>query len=127
MNSTYNDAVASTAGIIAILIWWVICLAISIFMIVAMWKVYQKAGKPGWGSIVPFYSNYLMFEMGFGNGWLFLLTLIPCVGAIVMIVLWFKLASAFGKGAGYGVGLWLLPIVFWPMLAFGDAEYIGPQ
>ena len=92
-----------------------------------MWKVFVKAGKPGWAAIVPFYSTYCLFEMSFGNGWLFLLCLVPCVNIVVLIMCCFKLAKAFGKGAGFGLGLVFLPFVFMLILGFGDAQYIGVQ
>lgn len=105
----------------------IIYIAVAVLMIITMWKIYVKAGKPGWACIVPFYSQYCLMEMAWGNGWLFLLGFVPFVGAIVGIITVFKLASAFGKGVGYGFGLLFLSIIFFPLLAFGDAEYIGPQ
>ena len=85
-----------------------------------------SAGKPGWGAIIPFYNMYCLFEMSFGTGWLFLLCLVPCVNVVITIIMWIKLAQAFGKGAAYGIGILFLPVVFLPMLGFGDAQYIGP-
>lgn len=102
-------------------------LAISVFMIAAMWKLFIKAGKPGWACIVPFYNNYCLFDMAFGNGWLFLLCFVPCVNFIFLIMLYFKLAKAFGQGVGFGFGLLFLSPIFVAILGFGKAEYIGPQ
>ena len=98
-------------------------IALAIFMIVSMWKIFEKAGEPGWGAIVPFYSSYLEFKIAFGNGWYFLLLLIPIVNIVFSIMLPFKMAKAFGKGVGFGFGLLFLSIIFYPILAFGDAEY----
>ena len=103
-----------------------ISLALSILILVAWWKVFVKAGKPGWGAIIPLYNMYCMFQITFGNGWLFLLCLVPCVNIVMIIIMYVKLAKAFGKGGGFAVGLIFLPVIFLPMLGFGDADYIGP-
>lgn len=105
----------------------IFCLALVVVSLVGMWKVFEKAGKPGWAAIVPFYNLYCLFEMSFGNGWLFLLTFVPCVNFIVTILCYFKLAKAFGKGIGFGFGLLFFNFVFMMILGFGDAEYIGPN
>jgi hypothetical protein len=100
---------------------------IAIFMIVCMAKIFMKADRPWWAAIIPFYNIYTLFKITFGNGWLFLLEFIPIVNIIIDIILNIKLAKAFGKGAGFTVGLILLPIIFIPILAFGSASYSGPQ
>lgn len=105
----------------------IFCLVIIVVSLVGMWKVFTKAGKPGWAAIVPFYNAYCLFEMSFGNGWLFLLAFVPCVNFVVTIMCCFKLAKAFGQGAGFGLGLVFLPFIFMMILGFGDAEYIGVQ
>lgn len=120
MDETY----AAAAGIL--MVYWVIVLVIAVVCLVGMWKMFVKAGKPGWGAIIPFYNTYCLFEMSFGTGWLFLLLFVPCVNAVIMIVMWIKLAQAFGKGAAFGVGILFLPFIFLPMLGFGDAQFIGP-
>ena len=120
MDETY----AVAAGIL--MVYWVIVIVIAVVCLVGMWKMFVKAGKPGWGAIIPFYNTYCLFEMSFGTGWLFLLLFVPCVNAVIMIVMWIKLAQAFGKGAAFGVGILFLPFIFLPMLGFGDAQFIGP-
>ena len=120
-----NAAYRAVAGGIMI-VYFIVVLAIMVLIIAGMWKMFVKAGKPGWGAIVPFYNMYCLFEMSFGSGWLFLLLLVPCVDVIMEIIMMVKLAKAFGKGGGFAVGLIFLPYVFIPMLGFGDAEYIGP-
>ena len=108
MDETY----AVAAGIL--MVYWVIVLVIAVVCLVGMWKMFVKAGKPGWGAIIPFYNTYCLFEMSFGTGWLFLLLFVPCVNAVIMIVMWIKLAQAFGKGAAFGVGILFLPFIFLP-------------
>lgn len=121
-----NDATAAAIAAGSI-VYSLIVLAIAVVALVGLWKVFQKAGKPGWGAIVPFYNLYCLFEMSFGTGWLFLLMLVPCVGQIMLIIMWVKLAVAFDKGVGFGIGILFLPFIFLPMLGFGDAQYVGPS
>lgn len=96
-------------------------------MLVCMWKIFAKAGEPGWACIVPFYNLYVEFKITWGNGLFFLLMLIPGVNAVIGIITMVKLAKVFGKGGGFAVGLIFLSIIFLPILAFGDAQYQGVQ
>lgn len=105
---------------------WLITLVLLVVMLVGMWKMFVKAGKPGWAAIVPFYNLYCLYDMSFGNGWLFLLTFVPCVNIVIGFMLYFKLAKAFGQGAGFAIGLIFLNPIFMLILGFGSAEYVGP-
>jgi len=98
-----------------------------IVSIIAMWKIFTKAGIEGWKSIIPIYSYYCLFKIASGNGWLFLIALIPVIGPfIALVLLGLKLAKAFGKDTGFAIGLILLPSIFQLLLGFGSAEYVGP-
>lgn len=112
----------AAAGVLS----YIITLAISVFLIVCMWKIFVKAGKPGWAALVPIYNVYMEFEIVYGNGLKFLLLLIPFANIFFMIKLMFDLAKVFGKGVGFGFLLWFVGIVGYPLLAFGDATYQGP-
>ena len=105
----------------------VIYLAAVIASVAGMWKVFAKAGKPGWGAIVPIYNIVLLLEIVGKPIWWLLLLFIPCVGIVVSVILFIELAKCFGKGAGFGLGLALLSPIFFPLLGFGDAKYRGPQ
>ena len=94
-----------------------------IIVIASLWKIYKKAEKPGWGSLIPFYNYYLLCDIVYHKKILFLLLFVPIVGEIFMIVLMYRLAMAFGKGTGFGLGILFLPFIFLPILAFGNAEY----
>lgn len=107
------------------IIYAIVCIALVVLIYAGLWKTFVKAGKPGWACIVPFYNAYCLFDIAFGNGWLFLLTFVPCVSFVMMIIAYVKLAKAFGKGGGFAVGLIFLPFIFIPMLGFGDAQYMG--
>lgn len=121
------EAAGLAIGAGVMVVYWLLMLAICIFIIVATWKVFVKAGKPGWACIVPFYSQYCMFDIAFGNGWLFLLSFVPCVNFVIAIMLYIKLAKAFNQGVGFGLGLVFLNPIFMAILGFGSAEYAGPQ
>lgn len=100
-------------------------LAVLIVVIVGMWKVFEKAGQPGWGAIIPVYNLYLMTQIAGRPGWWVILMLIPVVNFIIGIILSMDIAKAFGKGAGFGLGLLLLGFIFYPILGFGDATFQG--
>ena len=102
----------------------VVYLAVILFLfIIPVWRIFSKAGEPGWGSIVPIYNIYLMCKICSRPGLWVLLCCIPLVNIIIGIVLSVDLAKAFGKGTGYAVGLIFLSPVFLPMLGYGKAEY----
>ncbi len=104
----------------------VIYLAIIVLMIASMWTIFSKAGKPGWASIVPIYNLIVLLEIVGKPWWWLLLMLIPIVNIVILIIVWYNLSLSFGKSGGFTVGLILLGIIFLPILAFGDAKYVGP-
>ncbi len=99
----------------------------AIIAIVAMWKIFTKAGEAGWKSIIPFLNLYTLVKIADGKGIKFLLFLIPIVNVIFGFMLYIRLAKAFGKSTGFGIGLIFLNFIFILILAFGDAQYIGPR
>lgn len=114
-----NDYGLSTGQIILYLIITIVCIA-------GMWKAFEKAGQPGWAAIIPIYNIYIMTKIGGKPGWWTLLCLIPFVNIIFIIWIHNMVSKSFGKTEGFTVGLVLLGFVFWPLLGFGDAKYIGP-
>lgn len=114
---------AAFGGIFVFLM--LVFLAVGIVGLVSMWKIFEKAGYAGWKALIPIYNMYCLFEMTWGNGWLFLLCLVPLVNIVVLVVTYVKLAQAFGQSGLFAVGLLLLSVVFMPILAFGAAEYQG--
>ena len=118
-----------TTGFFAIfgLVWGVIYLASVVICIIAMWKLFEKAGKPGWAAIIPIYNLIILIEIvGKPTIWILWL-LIPCVNIVFAVWLTNLFSKSFGKSEGYTVGLILLPMVFYPLLAFGDNPYLGPS
>lgn len=106
---------------------WAIWLAVFIFMIAAMWKVFTKAKKPGWGAIIPIYDTYLTVKIAGRPGWWLILFFIPLVNIIAGVIVFNDISKAFGKGVGYTLLLIFLPIIGWPLLAWGDAKYKKPK
>lgn len=106
------------------LILTLIQLAIIVLSIAGLWKTFDKAGKPGWAAIVPFYNIIVLLEIAGRPLWWIILLLIPCVGIVVAFIVAIDVAKNFGKDAAYGIGLALLPFIFYPLLGFGDARYV---
>jgi Family of unknown function (DUF5684) len=102
-------------------------LLIALLVIVAMWKVFTKAGRPGWAAIIPIYNIYVWCKIVGRPGWWVILMLIPLVNIIVGIMVCIDMAKSFGKGVGFGIGIALLGIIFLPILGFGSAQYQGPS
>lgn len=94
-------------------------------MIASMWKINTKAGQPGWACLIPFYNIIVMLKIAGKPAWWLVLMFIPLVNIVIAILMTAGIARAFGKGAGFTVGLLLLSPIFYPILAFGDAEYQG--
>lgn len=114
-------------GLVALLgAFAIIWLAIVVLLIASMWKIFTKAGKPGWAAIVPIYNLVVLLEITGKPTWWIILFIIPTVNIVFLIMMYHSLSLSFGKDAGFTVGLILLGIVFLPILAFGDATYIGP-
>ncbi len=104
-----------------------ISFAITIFLIVSMWKVFVKAGHPGWASIIPIYNIIIVLRIAQRQWWWILLMLIPLVNLVIVIIVMIDIAKAFGQSTLFGVGLFFLGFIFFPILAFGDAQYVGKR
>jgi hypothetical protein len=107
------------------LIFNLLFLAVIIFTVVCVWKVFKKAGKPGWASIIPIYNQVVLLEIVDKPVWWIILLFIPFVNLIVTILVLSELSKKFAKGTGFTVGLFFLPFIFFPILAFGKAQYSG--
>ncbi|MEX2405717.1 MAG: DUF5684 domain-containing protein [Actinomycetota bacterium] len=119
MLSQANDAGSAT---VLIVVW----LVVAVFVFASFWRVFTKAGQPGWATLIPIYNIIVLLKIvGRPVWWIFLL-LVPIANIIVLFVVYIDLAKSFGKSAGFGVGLALLGIIFLPILAWGDSTYRGP-
>ena len=105
------------------IIFW---LSIVVLLIAAKWKVFVKAGHPGWAAIIPIYNIYIMTKIAGKPGIWTLLCILPIVNIIFTIWLYNMVSKSFGYDEGFTVGLVLIGLVFWPILGFGSAKYQGP-
>ena len=137
MNSNYyvdtSYGVSTSSGLTGAiaamgLFFWILSMALSILMIISLWKIFKKAGKPGWASIIPIYNIYIMCEIAEKEWWYVLLSCVPFANIYAMVVLYNGMAKRFGKSGGFVAGMILLPVIFFPMLAFGkDAAIVNNQ
>ena len=116
----YDNMYASEVGAGFGLTFWIFNFAFIAFFIVVMWKIFVKAGKPGWGIIIPIYNIILVLGLTGRPIWWIILWLF--FFPIMQIICCFDMAKAFGKSSGFGVGLWLLGFIFFPILAFDSSE-----
>jgi hypothetical protein len=116
-----DDGMTAAMGVF----FFVYC-AIILLIIVSMWKIFTKAGKPGWAAIIPIYNIIVLLEIVGKPVWWVILMLIPLVNFFVLIYVAHLLSKAFGKDIVMTLLLIFLPFIGYPMLAFGDATYGGP-
>jgi len=110
-------------GMVMLLFW----LAVVAVFVIAFWKVFTKAGQPGWAAIVPIYNAYILTQIAGRPGWWVLLMLIPFVNIVISLILAIDIAKSFGQSPVFGVVmLWLLSAIGYLVLGFGSARYIGP-
>ena len=117
---------SSSGGMI---VYMIIMLAVAVFSIVAMWKVFKKAGKEGWAALIPIYNLVVLFQISGIDPKKLLWFLLPFIGQIIvfvyLIMAYIKLAKAFGKSSGFAAGLIFLNVIFMGILAFDDSVYSG--
>jgi hypothetical protein len=101
----------------------IIYLAIIVLIFASYWKIFEKAGKPGWAGIIPIYNIIVLLEIVNKPVWWFILLLIPFVNIVIGIIVIHRLSLSFGKDVGFTIGILILGFIFLPMLAFGDAKY----
>jgi hypothetical protein len=99
---------------------------IAIISIVSLWKVFVKAGKPGWGAVIPFYNLYLLLVLAGKPWWWIILFFVPIVNLVIAFLAMLAWARTFGKSTGFAVGLYFLGFIFFPILAFDDSTYSPP-
>jgi hypothetical protein len=121
MSSLFASADAGGAGAII-----VVYLIVIVAVIAAWWKVFVKAGEPGWKAIIPIYNTMVMLKIVGRPIWWVVLLFIPCVNIVILILMMIDLAKSFGKSGGFAAGLILLAPIFALILGFGPAQYVGP-
>jgi Family of unknown function (DUF5684) len=116
-------AAVAGAGIGATLLYIAVLLAV----IIGLWKVFTKAGKPGWAILIPIYNTIVMLEIAGRPIWWIILLFIPFANIVVSIIVSIDIAKAFGKGIGFGLGLAFFPFIFYPILGYGSSQYTEQQ
>jgi cellulose synthase/poly-beta-1,6-N-acetylglucosamine synthase-like glycosyltransferase len=118
---------AGIAGALCSGVGGLICMAVFaallIIPLIGMWKLFEKAGKPGWAAIIPFYNLYVLTEIAGMDVMWFILLLVPCVQYVAIFVVMINVAKNFGKDTTYGVLMALFAFIFVPMLGFSNARY----
>ena len=122
-----DDNSGNTAGLIGGLgfacCFSVVWLGMMVLIIGGLWKIFTKAGQPGWAAIVPIYNIFILCTIAGKPAWWIVLFFIPFVNIVVSIMVWAEVAKRFGKDTGFVIGLILLPMVFLPLLGWGNAQY----
>lgn len=108
------------------MMFWLIFGALMLFYLAVHWRVFEKAGKPGWASLIPIYNGIVLLDIAGKPIWWFLLYFIPIVNVVVAIIVVHNVSKNFGHDVGFTLGLIFLSPIFWPILAFGDSQYRGP-
>jgi hypothetical protein len=116
------EAMGQAAGGVGI-VGLVIYVAIALLMIISLWKLFSKAGQPGWASIIPIYQTVVMLQVAGKPIWWIILLFVPIANVVIAIMMLAGIAKNFGKGVGFVLGMIFLPIIFLPILGLGSAEY----
>lgn len=103
-----------------------IMIGLVVLIAIAHWKIYEKAGKPGWAAIIPIYNIIVLMEIIGKPPWWVILYFIPLVNIVFAIWATNLLSKSFGKDEAFTIGLLILGVIFYPILGFGSAEYQGP-
>ena len=122
VNQSYG--VSNTSGLTGIIAGlgifaWIFSLAIAVLMLVSMWKLFVKAGKPGWASLIPIYNIVIMCEIAEKPVWYIILLFVPIANIYASFMIYDGIAKKFGKSSGFAIGMLLLPIIFIPILGLG--------
>ena len=118
-----NDAGGALAALVGLLCNCAVFLVIVVPLIAGMWKIFEKAGQPGWAAIIPIYNMYVLTQIAGKDILWFVLTLVPCIQIVAIVVIWMDVAKRFGKDPIYGLGLAFLGPIFAPLLGFSNAKY----
>lgn len=101
-------------------------LAVLVLLIASLWKIFTKAGRPGWAAIVPIYNTIVLLQIVGRPVWWLVLLLIPFVNIVFAIIVMHDLSKSFGRGVGTTLLLLFLPFIGYPMLGFGNAKFVAP-
>jgi hypothetical protein len=118
-----RDGSGGLAGMLCGAVCMIPAFLLAIFVIAGYWKVFVKAGQPGWASLVPIYNGIVLLQIAGRPVWWIFLFFIPAVNLVIAIIVCIDLARNFGKDTAFAIGLALLPFIFFMILGFGNAQY----
>ena len=125
----YTTAASSAAGPLVwvmVIIMLILSFAVMAVVLASMWRMFTKAGKPGWAALIPIYNTVVLMQIIGRPEWWVLLLFVPFVNIYIAIVSTLELAKSFGKSTGFGVLMLFFPVIIYPMLGFGSSQYLGP-
>jgi len=123
LQNNANGVLGSLFGGVMLFVW----LAIFVVVIAAGWKVFEKAGQPGWAIIIPIFNIYIMLKIVGRPGWWLVMYFIPVINVVIAVIISMDMAKSFGQSAVFGIVLlFLLCGIGYLILAFGSARYLGP-
>lgn len=124
MASDIADATINSAPMMGLFFGIIIfSIVLGLISIISYWKLFNKAGKPGWASIIPIYNYIVMIQIAKLSMIYLILLIIPIVNIFAIFKINIEIAKKFGKSTGFGVGMTLISIIFVPLLAFADNAY----
>lgn len=123
---SFADAYSSNSGGSVSPVFWIIYVIVIALFIIAYWRIFTKAGQPGWASIIPIYNTIVWLRIVGRPLWWFILLFVPIVNFIILIIMIHDLSKSFGHGVGFTLGLIFLSPIFILILAFGGSTYRGP-
>jgi hypothetical protein len=100
-------------------------IVVAVLAVVILYKIFEKAGVEGWKAFIPLYNIFVLYELTWGNGFVSLLLLVPIVDIVISVMTAIKLAKAFGKGTGFGIGTFFFPVICKGIIAFDESRYEG--
>jgi len=108
--------------------YFIVCFAFMAFFMICYWKIFEKAGKPGWAGFIPIYNTIILLEIVGRPWWYLFMFFIPIYGWFILpIIVTHEFSKSFGKDIGFTLGLLFLPFIFLPIMAFSkDIQYVGP-
>ena len=122
IDASFNVGISPTTLLLVSGVSLILC----ILMLICNWRIFSKAGEPGWMSLIPILNVYKLFEIACGSGWKMVFMFVPFLNFIYGIIIVNKLVKSFG----YGLPVTLLYFIATPVamliLAFGNNEYEGP-
>jgi hypothetical protein len=119
MLQTINPLISGAVGGLVISI----LAGITILGVAGIWRVYEKAGQPGWACLVPIYNLIVLLRIAGERWWCILLFLIPGINVVVHFLVTRDVARRFGRGTLFALGLFWAGFLFYPILGFGRAQY----